>query len=309
MAGERAGSKERAVNFVPRGIIPAMVTPLRSDGKVSEKVLRKFVDYLIDGGSHGLFVVGTTGEFYGLSPEEKRDLYVIAVDQTKSRVPVYAGTGAITTREAVLLTRYAEEAKVDAVSVLTPMFISPSQKELADHYASIAASTGLPVLLYNNPPKTGVNLTAPTVQKLADIPNVVGIKDSSGDFTLSAEYIRLTRGKDFHVLMGRDTLIYAGLCYGATGSIAACANVAPRLVADIYDKFIAGDLKGALEAQFTLAPLRIAFNLGTFPAVIKESLALLGIDAGPCMQPVGQMSEEEREELRKILTDMGLLSP
>ena len=296
------------MSFVPKGIIPAMVTPLTKDGKVNEKVLRRFVDYLIDGGSHGLFVVGTTGEFYGLTPGEKRDLFAITVDQTKGRVPVYAGTGAITTREAVLLTRYAEEAKVDAVSVLTPMFISPSQKELVDHYTSIAASTGLPLLLYNNPPKTGVNLAAPTVRKLADIPNIVGIKDSSGDFTLTGEYIRLTRDKDFYVLMGRDTLIYAALCYGGTGSIAACGNVAPRLVADIYDKFIAGDLKGALEAQFTLAPLRIAFNLGTFPAVIKESLILLGIDAGPCMGPVGAMSDEERKELRKILTGMGLLA-
>jgi 4-hydroxy-tetrahydrodipicolinate synthase len=187
------------------------------------------------------------------------------------------------------------------------MFISPTQNELIQHYTAIARSTGLPVLLYNNPPKTGVNLTADTVAKLADVPNIVGIKDSSGDLTLSGEYIRLTRGKDFHVLMGRDTLIHAALCYGGKGSIAACANVAPRLVADIYDKYMAGDIKGSLEAQFKLAPLRIAFNLGTFPAVIKEGLSLLGIDVGPCMEPVGPMSNEERRQLRKILTDMGLL--
>jgi len=139
------------------------------------------------------------------------------------------------------------------------------------------------------------------------VPNIVGIKDSSGDFTLTAEYIRLTRDKDFHVLMGRDTLIHAALCHGGKGSIAACANVAPRLVADIYDKYMAGDIKGSLDAQFKLAPLRIAFNLGTFPAVIKEGLNLLGFDAGPCMEPVGPMSDEERQQLRKILTDMGLL--
>lgn len=295
------------MNFQPKGIIPAMVTPLTKDGKVNERVLRRFIDYLIAGGSHGLFVVGTTGEFYGLSAEEKKELFKITVDQTNGRVPVYAGTGAITTREAILLTRYAEEVKVDAVSVLTPMFISPSQKELIQHYISIAESTGLPVLLYNNPPKTGVNLTAATVEKLANVPNIVGIKDSSGDFTLTAEYIRLTRDKDFHVLMGRDTLIHAALCHGGKGSIAACANVAPRLVADIYDKYMAGDIKGSLDAQFKLAPLRIAFNLGTFPAVIKEGLNLLGFDAGPCMEPVGPMSDEERQQLRKILTDMGLL--
>ncbi len=284
-----------------------MVTPLTQEGKINERALRKFTDYLIQGGSHGLFVVGTTGEFYGLSPEEKRDLFQITVDQVKGRVPVYAGTGAITTREAIQLTRLAEEAKADAVSVLTPMFISPTQKELIRHYTAIAESTRLPVLLYNNPPKTGVNLAAATVAKLAEVPNIVGIKDSSGDFTLTGEYLRLTRGKDFHVLLGRDTLIYAGLCYGATGSIAACANVAPRLVADIYDKYVAGDLKGALEAQFTLAPLRIAFTLGSFPAVIKESLELLGIDVGACMEPVGPMSPEEKQQLTKILMEMGLL--
>jgi 4-hydroxy-tetrahydrodipicolinate synthase len=294
--------------FIPKGIIPAMVTPLTKDGKVNEKGLRQFADYLIQGGSHGLFVVGTTGEFYGLSPEEKKALFEITVDQTRGRVPVYAGTGAITTREVIQLTRLAEEAKVDAVSVLTPMFISPSQKELIEHYTAIAASTGLPVLLYNNPPKTGVNLSAAAVAQLAEVPNIVGIKDSSGDFTLTGEYIRLTRGKDFHVLLGRDTLIHAGLCYGARGSIAACANVAPRLVADIYDLYVAGDVQGSLEAQFKLAPLRIAFNLGTFPAVIKESLDLLGIDAGACMAPVGSMREEERRQLKKILADMGLLN-
>jgi 4-hydroxy-tetrahydrodipicolinate synthase len=295
------------MGFKPFGIVPAMVTPLTPEGRINERALRRFTDYLIQGGSHGLFVVGTTGEFYGLSPEEKRDLFQITVDQVKGRVPVYAGTGAITTREVIHLTRLAEDAGADAVSVLTPMFISPSQKELIRHYTAIAESTGLPVLLYNNPPKTGVNLAAATVAKLAEVPNIVGIKDSSGDFTLTGEYIRLTRGKDFHVLLGRDTLIYAGLCYGATGSIAACANVAPRLVADIYDKYVAGDLKGALEAQFTLAPLRIAFTLGSFPAVIKESLELLGIDAGACMEPVGPMSADEKQQLMKILREMELL--
>lgn len=285
-----------------------MVTPLTSAGKINEKVLRQFIDYLIEGGSHGLFVVGTTGEFYGLTPEEKRDLFAITVDQTRGRVPVYAGTGAITTREAILLTRYAEEAKVDAVSVLTPMFISPSQAELIRHYRAIAASSSLPILLYNNPPKTGVNLAAGSAASLAEEKNIVGIKDSSGDFTLSLEYLRLTRGKDFHVLMGRDTLIFAGLCHGATGAIAACANVAPRLVADIYDKYMLGDIQEALEAQFRLAPLRIAFNLGSFPSVIKEGLLLLGIDAGPCMGPVGPMSDDERKKLRQVLTEMGLLS-
>ncbi len=295
------------MGFVPKGIIPAMITPLTKKGEVNEKVLRKLIDFLIDGGSHGIFVIGTTGEFYGLRPEEKRDLMLITVDQVKGRVPVYAGTGAITTRECIMLNRIAEECRVDAVSVLTPMFIKPDQEELYRHYKEIAEATSLPIVLYNNLPKTGVTITPATVERLAEIDNIVGVKDSTGDMTNAAEYIRRTSGKDFYVLMGRDTLIHACLCYGGNGSIAACANVAPRLVADIYDRYVAGDIKGSLEAQLTLAPLRLAFTLGSFPTVIKESLELIGIEAGPCMAPVGPMSAEEKKELKKTLEQMGIL--
>jgi len=294
--------------FKPKGIIPAVITPLADDGKFNEKAFRKLLNYLIDNGVHGLFVVGTTGEFYGLDPEEKRDIYKAAVDETRGRIPVYAGTNGITTRETVMLTEIAEECRVDAVSILTPMFLSPKQEELINHYKTVAGNTDLPVILYNNPPKTSVSLSPSTVALLAEVPNIAGIKDSSGDMTIGAEYIRLTRHiENFSVLMGRDTLIYGGLCYGATGSIAACANVAPRLCAEIYEKFIEGDFQGSLEAQFRLAPLRIAFSLGTFPAVIKESLTILGIEAGPCMSPAGPMSNEERIKLRKVLQDMKLI--
>ena len=293
--------------FEPKGIIPAMITPLNEKGEVNEKALRKLVNYLIEGGSHGLFVAGTTGEFYGLTFEEKRRCFEITMDETAGRVPVYAGTGAITTREVITLNRIAEEAKVDAVSVLTPMFISPNQEELYLHFKTVAEETNLPILLYNNLPKTGVTITPATVERLADVPNIAGVKDSSGDFTLTGEYIRRTREKDFHVLAGRDTLIHACLCYGGSGSIAACANVAPRLVADIYDKYVAGDVAGSLEAQFQLAPLRLAFTLGSFPTVIKESLELLGIEAGPCMGPIGPMTADEKSQLKKVLTEVGVL--
>ena len=305
---KRENKMEKKTGFKPKGIIPAVITPLTNEGKFNEKAMRKLLNYLIDGGVHGLFVVGTTGEFYGLIPEEKRDIFMVAVDEAKGKIPVYAGTNGITTRETVMLTQLAEECRVDAVSVLTPMFISPTQDQLIKHYRTIAENTSLPVVLYNNPPKTSVSLAPATVAKLSEVSNIAGIKDSSGDMTVTAEYIRLTQHNDnFSVLMGRDTLIYGALCYGATGSIASCANVAPRLCVDIYERFIAGDLKGSLKAQFSLAPLRIAFNLGTFPAVIKESLDLLGIDAGPCIEPAGPMTNDERAKLRGVLTDMGLL--
>lgn len=295
------------MKFSPKGILPALITPMTSNDKINDKALRKLIDYVIDGGVHGIFVIGTTGEFYGLTPEEKRALMEISIDQAGGRVPVYAGTGGITTKECIQLTKIAEESGIDAVSVLTPMFISPTQDELYDHYKAIAESTKLPILLYNNSTKTGVDITAALAEKLADIPNIAGIKDSSGDFTLTGEYIRRTKGKDFGVLSGRDTLIHACLCYGGSGSIAACANIAPRLCADIYDKYVSGDVQGSLDAQFLLAPLRIAFTLGTFPAVIKEALEMIGIEAGACMAPVGPLSTQERDQLKTILGKMGLL--
>lgn len=296
------------MSFVPKGIIPAMITPLTEEGRVNKSAYRKFINYLIDGGSHGIFVAGTTGEFYGLSAEEKKELFEIAVAEVDGRVPVYAGTGAITTRECMQLTQIAEQCGADAVSILTPMFISPTQEELYQHYKAIAGSTRLPILLYNNLPKTGVTIAPATVERLAEIDNIVGVKDSSGDFSLTSEYIRRTRDRSFSVLSGRDTLIHACLCYGGSGSIAACANIAPRICADIYDKFVAGDIQGSLEAQFSITPLRLAFTLGSFPTVIKEGLKLLGIEAGPCMGPIGPMKQAEKEELRRILQQMGLLS-
>ncbi len=285
----------------PRGILPALVTPLTGDGRVNEASLRKLIDFVIDGGVHGVFVIGTTGEFYGLTPEEKQEVIAVTVDETDGRVPVYAGTGAITTRDCIRLTNDAEEAGADAVSILTPMFISPSQAELITHYRAIADSTSLPILLYNNLPKTNVTITPATVSALAEHPSIVGIKDSSGDFSLTGEYIRKTHEQEFSVLAGRDTLIHACLAYGGSGAIAACANVAPALCAAIYDRFVAGDLQGSLEAQRQLAPLRMAFSLGTFPAVIKEALRIVGIDAGPCLGPIGPLSSEERQQLETLL--------
>jgi len=162
--------------------------------------------------------------------------------------------------------------------------------------------------MYNNAPKTNVTITPATVAKLARIDNIVAIKDSTGDMTNTAEYIRLTRDMtNFSVLVGRDTLIHAGLCYGATGAISSCANVAPKVAVDIYEKYIEGDLKGSLDAQFRLAPLRIATNMGTFPAVIKEGLVQQGFKVGKCLAPISELSNEDKYKLNAILVDMGLV--
>lgn len=290
----------------PFGIIPAMVTPLTNEDELNESSLRNLTDYLIDGGIHGVFAIGSQGEFWAFSAEEKRRVWEIVVDQTSGRVPVYAGTAAPTTREAIQLTQMAEKCGVDAVSILTPYFISPTENELYDHYKSIAEATSLPIVLYSNPARTGVGISPKLISRLAQIDNIVGIKDSSGDVQLTMQYIDQTPD-DFCILMGRDTLIYVGLLIGSKGAIAATGNVVPNLVAQIYDRFIAGDHEGAKAAQNALAPLRHAFAWGTFPVVIKEAVDLIGLEAGPARMPVGSMSTDQRERLQGVLKDMGVL--
>lgn len=296
------------MNFVPKGIIPPIITPLTDDGQVNYDVLRKMVNHLIEQGVHGLFPMGTTGEFYAFDNDTYRKILETVKEEAAGRVTIYGGANHITTRGVIELVKICEEVGVEAVSVLTPMFVSQTQEELYDYFAEIAASTKLPIILYNNAPKTNVTITPATAAKLAEIDNIVGVKDSTGDMTNAAEYIRLTRDNDnFHVLMGRDTLIHAALCYGATGAIASCANVAPRIAADIYDKYMAGDLKGSLDAQYTLAPLRIACGMGTFPAVIKEGLVMQGIPVGKCLAPISELKPDEKEKLHQVLVEMKLL--
>ncbi len=291
---------------MPHGIIPAMVTPLTVDDEINVPALRRLTNYLIQGGVHGLFPVGSQGEFWALTPDEKQQVWEVVVEETNGRVPVYAGTAAITTREAIALTRLAEKAGVDAVSFLTPFFVSPSEDELYNHYRAIAESTSLPILLYSNPARTGVKVSPGLLARLAKIENIVGIKDSGGDLQLTAEYIRVAP-PDFAVLMGRDTLIFAALLYGVKGAIAATANVVPALVVSIYERFKAGDMEGARSAQEALALLRLAFSWGTFPVVIKEALDLIGMEGGPARAPVGPMSDERREQLADVLREMGIL--
>ena len=290
----------------PHGIIPAMVTPLTAADEINEGSLRKLTNYLIAGGLHALFAIGSQGEFWAFTREEKRRISEIVVDEAKGKVPVYAGTAGITTREAIALTQDAESIGVDAVSILTPFFLSPTEPELYEHYHAIAESTSLPIVLYTNPDRTGVNISPALLSKLAKIDNIVGIKDSSGDLQLTAQYVQVVP-EDFSVLMGRDTLILAGLLYGAKGSIAATANVKPALVVSIYERFIEGDLAGARQAQDALAPLRLAFSWGTFPVVIKEALDLMGMEAGPSRAPVGVMPAEKREQLKRVLQEMDVI--
>jgi len=278
------------------GIVPALVTPFTPEEELNLAAFRTLIRHVLSAGVHGVFVSGTTGEFYALSIDEKRALFEAAMDEAGDVVPVYAGTGGVTTREAVRLTRMAESIGIDAVSILTPMFIHPSDDELYEHYKTLAESVSIPVILYANPSRTGVDLSPRLVSRLARIENIVGIKDSSGDLTQTMAYVS-SSDPGFSVLAGKDSLIYATLCCGGSGAVAATANIVPSLVVRIYETFVAGEHKAARQAQMQLAPLREAFRLGTFPQVLKEAVGMIGIDVGPARAPVGCLNESDRAVL------------
>lgn len=293
----------------PHGIIPPIITPLHENGDVNYEMLKELIDHLISEGVHGIFPLGASGEFYCFDNETNRKILETCKEAVAGRVPLYAGANHITTRGVIEQIKiYEEVGGIDAVSVLTPMFISQTQDELYRFYEEIANSTKLPIIIYSNPPKTNITLTPATCVKLANIENIIAIKDSSGDMTTAAEYIRLTKDiENFSVLMGRDTIIYPGLCCGAAGAIASCANVAPKIAVDIYNKYMEGDHKGSLEAQFAFAPIRIACAMGSFPAVIKEGLVMQGFNVGKCMSPIQELTSDEKAKLRAVLVEVGLI--
>lgn len=289
-----------------RGLIPALVTPMTCDEALDEAGLERLLDYVIGAGAHGVFTGGTAGESWALSVEEKTRLYEWTVGYTAGRVPVYVGTAANCTAEAVHLAEAAQEAGADCLSVLTPFFITLGPEEMFNHFATIARAVDLPVLLYDLPARTGNTLSVDLVMRLATaFGNIVGIKESSGDFSRTLEYLRLAP-EDFRVIMGRDTLIYAALVHGAAGAIAATANVAPGLGVGIYERYRAGDAAGALDCQMRLAPLRAAFSLGTQPAMLKAGTDLVCDAGGPPRRPVSQLSGSDLQQLKDLLEEMGM---
>jgi 4-hydroxy-tetrahydrodipicolinate synthase len=290
-----------------RGVIPPIVTPVDAAERIDEAALRRVVDHVIAGGVHGILSLGSTGEFFGLDHARMQRALAVTIDQVHGRVPVYMGIGAIATRECLDLAKLAESEKAQAITLLPPMFISPSDEELYQHFRAVAEATPLPLLLYNNPDRMNVNISANLLERLASVPNIVGVKDSSGDLTLTAEYIRRTQSSGFKVLSGRDVMILGTLACGAVGCVAATANIVPALVVEIYDKFIAGDLAAAREAQFKLAPLRLAFSLGSFPVVVKDALNLLGLRVGAPLKPNTPCSDANLAKLRTILEAVGAL--
>jgi 4-hydroxy-tetrahydrodipicolinate synthase len=292
-----------------RGIIPAVITPFTPEERVDDGAFRKVLTALIDHGVHGLFPVGTGGEFTTLDREEKMRLMALAVEIAAGRVFVMPNVGAISTRESVVLARHAEAVGCDAVSAVTPFFLKPSQEELLEHYRAICAAVRIPVMAYNIPERTGgVSLAPSTVFRLArEVPNFIGIKDSTGDLAASAELVQ-EGPPGFRVFMGRDTLIYGALLHGCAGAVAASANVAPALAVGIFRAVEAGDLAQAQTLQRRLAPVRALFTVGSHPAGIKEAMVQLGmLSCGRCRRPTRELTAAQKDDVRAILRKAGLV--
>lgn len=266
------------------GIISAMVTPLNQDESIREEELKNQVDRQIAAGVAAVFCLGTNGEFYAFNMEEKKRIIDLTVKAADGRVPVLAGSGCVTTQETIELTNYAKKAGVDAVSVIAPYFAGISQEGLLQHYEAVANTCQMPLIMYNIPARTGVNIAYPTVKKLASNPYIIGIKDSSGNFDNTLRYIEETP-EDFIVLCGNDSLILWTLQAGGNGGISGVTNLYPEHMVSIYKKFIEGDFKGAKKAQDDIRCVRDCFAGYNPNSVVKRGTNLLGYPVGPAKAP------------------------
>ncbi|WP_176892757.1 4-hydroxy-tetrahydrodipicolinate synthase [Fusobacterium varium] len=289
-------------NVEIKGVIVPLLTPMNADETINEKELRNQVNHQIESGIHALFPLGTNGEAYILSREEKEQVLKIVVDEAKGRVPVYGGTGCVSTKETIELSLKAKEIGIDVLSIITPSFAAASQDELYEHYKEVAEAVDLPIVLYNIPARTGNALAPATVEKLSKIPNIVGVKDSSGNFDNMLQYIEKTRyRKDFAVLSGNDSLILWCLLAGGRGGIAGCANVFPSTMASIYNTFVAGNLEKAREIQDSIRSFRDCFKFGNPNTIVKTAVSLLGYPVGKCRKPFCQVPEAGIEAIKKVL--------
>ncbi len=287
--------------FKPNGIIAAMVTSMNEDETLNEQEIRRQVNRQIAAGVDAVFCLGTNGEFYILREEEKLRVMQIVVDEVKGRVPVYAGTGCPGTKDTIALSRKAKEIGVDVLSIISPYFAAISQKEIELHYRAIAEAVDLPIVMYNMPARTGNNIEPETVAKLAAIENIVGVKDSSGNWDNLKAYIHATKGMEFSVLSGNDSLILPTLREGGHGGITAVANIYPDTMVAIYKKFMAGDEAGAEEAQQSIAPIRACFKFGNPNTVTKKATNLRGFPVGPCRAPFHYLSDEAVAEIARVI--------
>ena len=288
------------------GSMPALVTPFK-DGKFDETAFRALVDWQISSGSHGLVPVGTTGESPTLSHEEHRRVVSVCIDEARGRVPVIAGAGSNNTAEAIELARHAEKAGADAVLVVTPYYNKPTQEGLFQHFKAVNAAVGVPIIIYNIPPRSVVDMSVDTMKRLYELKNIVGVKDATGDVGRVSKQ-RQAMGPDFIQLSGEDMTALAAMAAGGHGCISVCANVAPSPCAELMEAVFKGDWAGALHLQDKLTPLHHAIFVEPGVSGAKYALSLLGRLANETRLPILPVGEATETVIRRAMVHAGALN-
>ena len=290
-----------------KGSLVALITPMREDGSVDEKAFSEFVDWQIKEGTHGIVPVGTTGESPTLSHKEHRRVVEIAIEVAAGRVPVIAGAGSNSTEEAIALTRHAKEAGADAALVVTPYYNKPTQEGMFLHYTAIADAVDLPVIIYNIPPRSVVDMSVETMARLARHRNIIGVKDATANLARPL-HTRRACGDDFCQLSGEDHTALAFNAAGGHGCISVTANVAPRLCSEMQTAWAEGRLKDAMAVQNRLVPLHDALFSETSPGPVKYAASLLGKTSERCRLPLAPLMGPTRERVKSAMSEVGLLN-
>lgn len=291
------------------GIITPIVTPFHrdEDQSINYEATEKLIDHLIDHGVNGIFILGSNGEFHVVDENEKVEFAKKVIEIVNKRVPVFVGTGCCSTRETVRLSKKMEELGADALSVITPYFLKPTNANLYAHYKAVADSVNIPIVLYNIPKATGCPLDPELVDQLADIENIKAIKDSSGELERIQAYADIAKRKDFELLIGSDSKISYAYGLGATAAVAGTSNVIVDTLVSLDRALRAGESEKAEKLQKDIDVLRGVLNLGTVPSAMKRSVELAGIaEVGPARMPVQELSKEDDEKIIEILKYYGL---
>jgi 4-hydroxy-tetrahydrodipicolinate synthase len=289
-----------------RGSFTALVTPFKN-GSLDEKAFRNIVEWQIAEGTNGLVPVGTTGESPTLSHDEHNQVVEWCVDQAKGRVPVIAGSGSNSTAEAIELSRYAEEVGADAVLIVTPYYNKPTQEGLYQHYKAINDAIGIPIIIYNIPGRSIVDMSVETMARLFELKNIAGVKDATANMTRVSQQ-RAAMGPDFNQLSGEDITALGFMVHGGHGCISVTSNVAPRLCAEFQAACLKGDFAAALKLQDKLAPLHINLFVETSPAPIKYAMSLIGKCANTVRLPMVPASEKAQTAVRQAMVHAGLIN-
>jgi len=288
-----------------KGAITAIVTPFKN-GQLDEAAYRELIEFQIKSGIHGIVPCGTTGESPTLSHAEHKRVVETCIDQVKKRVAVIAGSGSNNTAEALELTKHAEAAGADAALMITPYYNKPTQEGLYQHYKTVASQTRIPIVVYNVPGRTSVNLLPETVARLAELPNIVGLKDATGDLKQGCKTLELC-GDKITVLSGDDFTTLPLMCMGGKGVISVVSNVVPADMAGMCNAFFKGDLARARELHYKMWPLIEAMFIETNPVPVKTAVKMLGKITGEVRQPLCPMSEANENKLRQVMQKYGLI--